>query len=333
MSKISLARHLLALTDDELERFVREWTQHKKEYVEVERFTGPGDMGRDVVGYLTRQRHEGPWHNFQCKQYGRSLPTDKGVLEVGKILYFSHRGEFIPPTAFFFVAPRGVNRNLKRLISKPSEFRATLIADWNHYCADKISDGLQITLTSDLRAFIEAWDFSVIRSISVDEILQDGASKPVLYSWFDTIPGPPPPGLVPHDVEAREMPYVQQLLDAYGERDNCNFGNFTGVKDHQTYGPHLKMQRERFFDADAFSRFYRDNTLSEEIGLLRREISHGVAEVYRANHTDSLARADAVMTQAANVHPGGTLARYARIPVKQGICHHFANEGSMTWKK
>jgi Pyridine nucleotide-disulphide oxidoreductase len=32
----------------------------KKEYVDVERFTGPGDMGRDVVGYLTKTRHEGP---------------------------------------------------------------------------------------------------------------------------------------------------------------------------------------------------------------------------------------------------------------------------------
>src|SRR4051794_36908553 len=69
MPKIPLDRHLLALSDAELEKFVREWTTHKSEYVEVERFTGPGDMGRDVVGYLSKKRHEGPWHNFQCKQY------------------------------------------------------------------------------------------------------------------------------------------------------------------------------------------------------------------------------------------------------------------------
>jgi hypothetical protein len=28
---------------------------------------------------------------------------------------------------------------------------------------------------------------------------------------------------VPSDVEPREMPYVRQLLDAYGERDGCAY--------------------------------------------------------------------------------------------------------------
>jgi hypothetical protein len=60
MSRISIERQILALTDDQLEQFVREWTSHKKEYVEVQRFSGPGDKGRDVVGYLTKERHEGP---------------------------------------------------------------------------------------------------------------------------------------------------------------------------------------------------------------------------------------------------------------------------------
>jgi hypothetical protein len=93
------------------------------------------------------------------------------------------------------------------------------------------------------------------------------------------------------------------------------------------------MQRERFFDADAFARFYRDNTMQEEIDILRRDIFHGIAEMHRANHSDSLARVDAVMMQAANVHPSGALSRYARVAVKQGICHHFANEGKLIWRK
>jgi hypothetical protein len=46
MQNVRIDRLILALTDDELETFVREWTEHKKEYLEVQRFTGPGDMGR-----------------------------------------------------------------------------------------------------------------------------------------------------------------------------------------------------------------------------------------------------------------------------------------------
>jgi hypothetical protein len=326
-------RLIIALRDDELEKFVREWALQKKEYTEVERFTGPGDMGRDVVGFLTKQRHQGPWHNYQCKQYGKTLPTAAGIREVGKVLYHSSRGEFTPPTAFFFVAPRGVNRNLKRLIAKPEEFRQALLDQWEEYCADGISEGVHIPLDPALRALIKKWDFSLIRAISVDMMLSDPAAKPVLVSWFGADPGPPPAGTVPAVIEIREMPYIQQLLDAYGERERRTFADYADAKDHAAHGPHVRMQRERFFDADAFSRFYRDNTMSEEIDVLRRDMLHGVIDTHRVDHPDSLTRVDAVMTQAANVHPSGALAKYARVPVKQGICHHFANEGQLRWRK
>jgi hypothetical protein len=326
-------RLIIALGDDELETFVREWTLQKKEYAEVERFTGPGDMGRDVVGFLTKQRHDGPWHNYQCKQYGRTLPTDIGILEVGKILYYSSQGQFAPPTAFFFVVPRGVNRNLRRLITKPEEFRQSLLDHWEEYGADEITEGVHIPLDAAVQAVIEKWDFSSIRAVSVDMLLNDPAAKAVLVSWFGADPGPPPLGTVPGAIEAREMPYVQQLLDAYSERDQCTYADYADLKDHTAHGPHIRMQRERFFDADAFARFYRDNTMSEEIDVLRRDMLHGVIDTHWADHRDSLARADAVMTQAANVHPSGALAKYARVPVKQGICHHFANEGRLRWLK
>ena len=333
MYQIPPERLIIALNDTDLEKFVREWVGHKKEYVEVERFTGPGDMGRDVVGYLTKKRHEGEWHNYQCKQYGRSLPTAIGIREIGKVLYYSHRGEFTAPTGFFFVAPRGVNRTLRRLISKPGEFKQMLIGKWGEYCAETISEGTQIDLDPALKSFIEAWDFSLIHSISVDAILVDPASKPVMVSWFGEDPGPAPAGTVPPEVESREMPYIRQLLDAYGERERCTYNGDVDVKNHGDHGPHLHMQRERFFDADAFSRFYRDNTMSEEIETLRHDMYHGVVDVHRADHADSLSRVNAVMVQAANVHPSGALAKYARVPVKQGICHHFANEGQLQWRK
>jgi hypothetical protein len=326
-------RLVIALGDDDLEKFVREWALQKKEYQEVERFTGPGDMGRDVVGFLTKGRHEGPWHNYQCKQYGRTLSTEAGLREVGKVLYYSHRGEFMAPTAYFFVAPRGVNRNLRRLIANPTEFRRMLLDKWDEYCADKISDNRHIPLDAGLRASLEGWDFSLVRAISVDGMLEDPAGKAVLVFWFGADPGPAPLGEVPAEPETREMPYIAQLLEAYGERENSAFPGYADVKDHTSHGPHVRMQRERFFDADAFSRFYRDNTMAQDIDLLRRDMLHGVIDTHRAEHKDTLARVDAVMTQAANVQPSGALAKYARVPVKQGLCHHFANEGQLRWRK
>lgn len=333
MNRIPPERLILALPDVELEKFVREWVLLKKTYAGVQRFTGPGDMGRDVVGYLTQARHEGPWHNYQCKQYGRPVPLDVGLREIGKILYYAHLGEFTAPVAYYFVAPKGVVRTLRKLISKPSEFKATLLDTWPQYCARGISDKSAVNLTPELTAFIEAWDFAYIDSLSVDDILEDAAGNAVMVKWFGADPGPAPKGTTPEDVQAHELPYIEQLLDAYGERNQRHFPNHTDVKEHEEFGPHLDLQRERFFDAAAFSRFYRDNTMSEEIDTLHHDVLHGVIDTHRIHHADSLARVDAVMAQAANVHPSGVLSRYARVPVKQGICHHFANEGRLIWRK
>jgi hypothetical protein len=333
MAIIPPERLILSLPDDELEKFARAWVDLKKGYFEVQRFTGAGDMGRDVVGYLTQNRHEGAWHNYQCKQYGRPVQINVGLLEIGKILYYAYRGEFTPPTAYFFVAPRGVARSLRSLISKPGELRTTLIAKWDQYCANHITKTETIKLDPGLTALINAWDFSKVTALSVDEILKDPAGTAAMAKRFGKDPGPAPVGTAPADVQAHEMPYIRQLLDAYGERDQIDFKQHEDVKAHDQFGPHLDMQRERFFDADAFSRFYRDNTMSEEIEALRVDMLHGVVDVHGASHSDALSRVNAVMAQAATVAPSGVLARHARVPVKQGICHHFANEGRLKWQK
>ena len=39
----------------------------------------------------------------------------------------------------------------------------------------------------------------------------------------------------------------------------------------------------------------------------------------------------AVMTEAKNVSVSGTLGKYARVAVKQGVVHHFANEDVLPW--
>lgn len=132
-------RQLLALTATDLEKFVRDWALEKKAgYFKVEVFSGSGDRGRDVVGFVDQTLHEGDWDNFQCKQYGKTLPTASAFHEIGKIFYYASLGEFTPPRTFSFVAPKGVNRNLQRLLFKPIEFKQAFIAGWNEHCEHTI---------------------------------------------------------------------------------------------------------------------------------------------------------------------------------------------------
>jgi len=330
------SRHILALDDADLERFVLRWLKvmTNPNYDSCQRFAGSGDMGRDVVGFLTKQRHQGPWHNYQCKQLARrNLGVGTALLDLGKILHFSHQKKFILPDQFTFIAPRGLARTLEDLIFNPADLKDAIITNWDDYCATKIEKGKTIPLDQYLRAHIDRFDFSHVDRRSLDDILTDPAAMPALAAMFGTDPGSPPPSSVPSTVAPHELRYADALLGAYGERDNCTYTDHDEIIAHTTYGQHFFEQRERFYTADAFARFFRDNTLVAETDALEDEIYHGIIEKHREAHADSLTRVNAVMSQAATVVPTGPLARHARVQVRQGICHHFVNNQRIqSWK-
>lgn len=334
MAKKTYDRDVLALNDDQLEQFVLDWVKSKTtQYVEATRFSGAGDLGRDVVGFLSGNKHEGAWHNYQCKQYAKRIPTDIALCEIGKILFSAFQGKFTAPSAYFFVAPRGVNRNLETLIFNPSQFKNKLITEWDKYCANEIIDGTTIPLDSTLNAFIENFDFATIRRLNLSDILNDPSAMLVLCKWFGADLGPAPQGTVPASVRNSELPYINQLVEAYSQREGNTFTSHEEIAEHPKYGIHLSRQRERFYDADAFKRFYRDNTDPAVIENFENDIYHGIVDKCEARHTDALECVDAVMVQAATVQPSGPLAQHARVQVKQGVCHHFANEDRLKWKQ
>lgn len=334
MQPIDYRRHILALDDTNLEVFVREWIGKKTHiYKEITRFSGSGDLGRDVVGFYTKNRHEGAWDNYQCKQYGRTVSLPDALLEIGKILYYSSIGKFSPPLFYYLVAPRGLKRNLQDLLNKPTELQKELLENWDQYCSKKIQAKNQIKLGQELKKIISEFDFSKIIHIDLDYLLEDPEITPILYKWFRKDPGPAPTGKPPIEIQKSELPYIKQLIDAYNERSEENFKNHNEVMQHPEHGKHLSIQRERYYEADAFKRFYRDNTDQETLDSFEKDIYHSVIDVCLGEHQDSLSRLQAVMIQAANTQLSGLLAQHARVPVKQGICHHFANEERLKWRR
>ena len=149
---------------------------------------------------------------------------------------------------------------------------------------------------------------------------------------FVADPGAPPAGVVPSTVAPIELRYAGELFLAYGDRDKCAYDQ-DDILAHAAHGEHFAEQRERFYAADAFRRFYRDNTLEEQMTALEDEVYHGIIQKLRGTHADALTRVDAVLEHAATIAPGGPLARHARVQVKQGICHHFINDTRIkSWK-
>ena len=107
---------------DEWEEFVEEWaTTLEESYVKVRRFGGAGDCGVDIAGFCTSHGFEGTWDNYQCKRYGHPLRPSDVWTEIGKIIYYSHIGEYSVPRAHYFVASNGVGTTLEKLLSKTEQ--------------------------------------------------------------------------------------------------------------------------------------------------------------------------------------------------------------------
>ncbi|KAB1080903.1 ABC-three component system protein [Methylobacterium soli] len=327
-------RHVYAMTADQLELFVDAWMSRKKDsYAETEVWAGTGDKGRDVVGYLTNQRLDGPWHLFQCKQYRSALKLPDAIKELGKVFHHAAEDSYGLPEAYHFVAPRGVARPVQELVASPVRLRAAMLDRWDEFCAHRIVENAAIPLSPQIRSLIEGFDFSRVHTLDVHRMLKDEHIVPVLVHWFGHDPGAAPPGSVPAEVEDEELAYLRQLFDAYGEKAGETFADMAAVMAHGAHTEHLRRQRTRFYDAASFKRFYRDNTPEDYLGTFEDEIYYGVVDVHEGEHTYTLTRVDEVMAQAARIRPSGVLARYARVQVCQGICHHFANDGRLAWKR
>lgn len=322
------------LPDERLEAFVYDWlSMRTNDYVQSYRWNGSGDMGRDVVGYVTDSRHEGEWDNFQCKQLATKLSEASALLELGKIFMHAAAGEFILPRAYIFVAPRGVVRNVKKYISQPELFQKTCIDRWDEVCAPNLVEKKTVPLTPAIRAKIAAFDFKQVSALDAVSLVEDPHIKPVLVKWFGADPGEAPRGKAPDALESQEAPYLGQLVEAYGDREGHSFVGAAEVLAHPEWGDDLRDQRTRFFEAAEFKRYYRDSTFPEVLDTYVEDIYFGVIDTHRAPHSDALARMSAVMVEAKNCNTSGILTRYGRVPVRQGICHHFANEGRLKWKR
>lgn len=330
----NLAIRLQEIDDTELEEFIELWVDRKsKQYVRVERIGASNDKGRDVIGFLSERSHDGPWDLYQCKRKtrGGKLGTPEAMAELGKLFHHHVEGAYQTlPMAYVFVAPRGVVGPLRDLILNPSMLGPYLVKHWHDQCATHITAKKIVSLTPAILAAIETFDFARVSYLTAPMIVKDPAAAPALSKVLGLIPDEAPPGAVPDAIQDEELAYIDQLRQVYGEAAGTVFASADDILAHPSHGEHLRRQRTRFFEAASFSRFHRDNTAPGALDTFRDDIFHGVIEVYCETHTSHLHRVDAVMKHAGQTQVS-LLGRVTRIPVRQGMCHHLANEGRLKW--
>lgn len=330
----SLAVRLMEIDDTQLEEFIELWVDRcSQQYDRVERIGAANDKGRDVIGFLTRARHEAPWHLFQCKRKtrGGKLGKSEGLAELGKVFFHHCQGAYKTlPEKYVFVAPRGIVGSLMDLINNPSTLGPALIDGWDEYCSKSITRRATVALTPEIRAAIERFDFSRVEHLTAPMLVKDPAAGPALSKVLGLMPDEAPVGEAPQAIQPEEAQYVDQLRHVYGEAGGDTFMSADDILAHADHGEHFRDQRTRFFEAASFKRFHRDNTAPGAIGTFEDDVYHGVIDVHRDRHETLLRRVDAVMKHAS-ILPASLIGRTVRVPVKQGICHHLANDGRLKW--
>lgn len=188
-----VAKLIELLEPAQWEEFTEEWATSLKSYKDVERWSGPGDMSRDIVAFTTDKKYDGPWDNYQCKRYALKLQPNHVWVEFGKMVYYTFKGEFSRPANYYFAASKGVGLKLQRLLSNPKVLREELIKNWDAHCKTGITDTEEVELEGPLLDHLKQFDFTIFKYKTVVQLVSGHANTIFHTRRFGTasISGPP----------------------------------------------------------------------------------------------------------------------------------------------
>lgn len=312
------------------EDFALEWAHSlKSRYQRVERCGGAGDLGRDVVAFVS----DDEWHNYQCKHYKEPLQPSQVVLELGKLCYFVHEKAFSAPSEYYFIAPQGAGNSLSLLVKQPEDLRARLIKDWATKCEEHITATKKVPLTGGLLDFVQGFDFSIVSYVPPMDLIEQHARTRWHAARFPGGLPPRPPAEVPDiDEEKFESPYISRLLEAYSDHTGVPL-TVADLAEHEPLHRHLLRSRERFFHAESLRNFSRDTLPPRQFEDLQEEFFDAVIDtVEGTSHADGFERVKAATGVAQQLDPtNNALRQVLGVKDKAGICHQLADNARLKW--
>src|SRR3546814_8689476 len=111
-----------------------------------------------------------------------------------------------------------------------------LIAHWDEHCAPRITERKTLSLTGEVRAAIESFDFARVSYLTAPMIAKDPAAAPALSKVLGLIPDEAPPGTAPDAIQLEELAYVDQLRQVYGDVSGAVFASADDVFAHPDHG-------------------------------------------------------------------------------------------------
>ena len=320
---------------EQWEEFILEWVDSlRSRYELVERCGGAGDMGRDIIATISSGTWA--WDNYQCKHYDDSLKPSDIWVELGKLAYYTKRGDYTYPRRYHFIAPKGAGTKLSNLLKKPEELRAGLLANWVKECREKITKTEIVECDEAMKSYIEGLDFSIFEATPVLRIIDAHANT----RWFVTRFGgglpPRPESLIPPALMAdNETIFVGELRRAYSDHLKQDVKDIEkDLVGRDDLREHLADARLEFYSAEGLRTFSRDTLPPGEFEKLQDEVHSGIKDDLRDDHADGYRRVVAVVKTARTL-PLSSHSLCSRIHNRDrgGICHQLANDRKVRWVK
>lgn len=320
---------------DQWERFVQEWVDSlRDEYELVERCGGAGDMGRDVIA--TVKGGNGAWDNYQCKRYEKALTPSDVWVELGKLAYYTLKGEYSYPRRFYFVAPQGVGPKLSNVLKKPHKLREDLLANWDKACRTEITKTEVVECDAAMKAHVASLDFSIFQTMPLLRIIEGHAKTPWYVARFGGGLPPRPEPLTPPSVPAaNEAVFVGELRRAYAQHLKQDVKDVdAGLTTRDDLREHFHDARVEFYSAEGLRTFSRDTLPQGEFEKLQDEVHSGIKDEERGDHADGYRRVLAVVKTARALQlTSNPLTTRIHTRDRGGICHQLANDEKVRWVK
>lgn len=321
---------LMIMSPDEWEIFTLELVQYlKSTYLEVVRCAGAGDKGRDVVAKV-----EKGWDNYQCKHYGAKLSAADAIKELGKLVYYTWKGDYTLPNNYYFVSPRGGSVDFIDLLSNKDRVRREIISRWDVLCREKITRKNVIELDGGLLEHLNGIDFSFVKEITPLKLIEYHRQTPYHLVRFGSyhVRRPCVESEPPEKVEERERAYIDALIDAFSDADGVIYK--WGDTLDKDYIEDIESARVHFFSAEALEVFSRDSFPDGCFKDLKKQCYDSVRSVLRQDHNNGHQRFLKTSEHASLVPYSSHPLVHSMVPTdKLGLCHHLVNDKKIKWVK
>lgn len=324
-----------ALNEDQYERITLQWAYYyiPNNYEKVYQLGSTGDKGRDVCAVIDGENDK--WELYQCKHYSTQLSPSKIYLEMGKLCYYTFADEYSIPVNYYFVAPKGINGDLEKLLKNPILFKEKIRENWESKCSTKITNK-DILLEDKFLIYFNNFDFSIVDWLEPNEFIKQFKTTPFFSRWFGG-------GLTKTrskiskanpTIQDNELIYIKELFNAYADHQKSNISSIKDLETYKKYLKHFNRQRDSFYIADSLYLFSRDvlphgNTSFED---LKKDIYQLVIDIVESDFDSGLDRLkDTIQEAKKGVFDNNPLKGEISVQDKIGICHHLVNDELISW--